>query len=125
MLKVYEENVCLAMLAEQINRFEDMIEFLEDMLKIRDKDLNSDERILLCSAYNNAVSTRRTTLRTIIAYEMKENKKNTYTYLPYIQEYRIKVEDEITKMCQNVITMIDSHLLKKAADVESKVFYSK
>jgi 14-3-3 protein epsilon len=125
MSKAYEKNVYLAMLAEQTSRFEEMIEFLEDMLKSRDKDLNSDERNLLSIAYKNAVSTRRTALRTIMAYEMKEKKKGTSAFLPYIQEYRKKVEDELTKMCQNVITMIDSHLLKKAADTEAKVFYSK
>ena len=42
----YEKNVYLAMLAEQCNRFEEMVQFLEDMLKSRDKDLSSDERNL-------------------------------------------------------------------------------
>jgi 14-3-3 protein epsilon len=125
MSKGYEKNVYLAMLAEQTNRFEEMIEFLEDMLKNRDKDLNSDERNLLSIAYKNAVSTRRTALRTIMAYEMKEKKKGTSTFLPYIQEYRKKVEDELTKMCKNVITMIDTQLLKRAEDGEAKVFYLK
>jgi 14-3-3 protein epsilon len=125
MSKGYEKNVYLAMLAEQTNRFEEMIEFLEDMLKSRDKDLNSDERNLLSIAYKNAVSTRRTALRTIMAYETKEKKKGTSTFLPYIQEYRKKVEDELTRMCKNVITMIDTQLLKRAEDPEAKVFYLK
>ena len=43
----YEKNVYMAMLAEQCNRFEEMVEFLENMLKKRDTDLNSDERNLL------------------------------------------------------------------------------
>ena len=49
----YEKNVYLAMLAEQCNRFNEMVSFLEDMLKSRDKDLNSDERNLLSIAYKN------------------------------------------------------------------------
>jgi 14-3-3 protein epsilon len=125
MSKGYEKNVYLAMLAEQTNRFEEMIEFLEDMLKLREKDLTSDERNLLSIAYKNAVSTRRTALRTIMAYEMKEKKKGTSAFLPYIQEYKKKVEDELTKMCKNVITMIDTQLLKRAEDQEAKVFYLK
>ena len=56
---------------------------------------------------------------------MKEKKKETSTFLPYIQEYRKKVEDELTKMCNNVIATIDNHLLKKADDAEAKVFYLK
>ena len=35
------------MLAEQCNRFDEMVQFLEDMLKSREKDLSNDERNLL------------------------------------------------------------------------------
>ena len=123
--KGYEKNVYLAMLAEQCNRFEEMSEFLEQLLKSRDKDLNSDERNLLSIAYKNSVSSRRTALRTIMAYEMKEKRKETSTFLAYIQEYRKRVEDELTRMCQGVIATIDNHLLKRAEDAEASVFYLK
>ena len=121
----YEKNVYLAMLAEQCNRFEEMVQFLEDMLKGREKDLSSDERNLLSIAYKNSVSSRRTAIRTIVAYETKEKKKETSNFLPFIQEYRKKVEDELTKQCKNILTTIDSVLLKKAEDDEAKVFYIK
>jgi 14-3-3 protein epsilon len=121
----YEKNVYIAMLAEQCNRFEEMIEFLEDMLKSRDKDLTSDERNLLSIAYKNSVSSRRTALRTIMAYEMKEKKKENSAFLPYIVEYRKKVEDELTKTCNNVLNSIDNFLLKRAEDDEGRVFYLK
>ena len=55
MSQVYEKNVYLAMLAEQCNRFDEMVQFLEDMVKNRDKDLNSDERNLLSIAYKNSI----------------------------------------------------------------------
>jgi 14-3-3 protein epsilon len=125
MSKGYEKNVYLAMLAEQCNRFEDMIEFLEGMLKGRSEDLNSDERNLLSIAYKNAVSTRRAALRTVMAYEIKEKKKENSTFLPYIIEYRGKLENELTKMCEKVIQVIDTILLGRAADAEAKVFYLK
>ena len=113
------------MLAEQCTRFEEMVTFLEDLLSSRDKDLNSDERNLLSIAYKNSVSSRRTALRTIIAYETKEKKKETSNFLPYIQEYRKKVEEELFAKCKNVIKVIDTQLLKKAEDDEAKVFYIK
>lgn len=121
----YEKNVYMAMLAEQCNRFEEMVEFLEEMLKSRDKDLTSDERNLLSIAYKNSVSSKRTALRTIMAYEVKEKKKETSAFLPYIQEYRKRIEDELTKCCNNILNSIDSHLLKKSEDDEAKVFYLK
>ena len=121
----YEKNVYLAMLAEQCNRFEEMTEFLEQMLKTREKDLNSDERNLLSISYKNSVTSRRTALRTITAYEMKEKKKENSTFLPYIQEYKKKIEGELTNMCNNVISTIDNHLIQKAEEHEAKVFYLK
>ena len=125
MSKGYEKNVYLSMLAEQCNRYEDMAEYLEDLLKSRDSDLSSDERNLLSIAYKSSVSSRRTALRTIIAYEMKEKKKENSSFLPFIQEYKKKVEDELTKMCNNVISTIDNKLMKKASEAEAKVFYLK
>jgi len=109
MSKGYEKNVYMAMLAEQCNRFEEMTKFLEDMLTGRDKDLNSDERNLLSIAYKNSLTSRRTALRTVIAYETKEKKKDSSPFLSYIQEYRKKIEDELTKMCNNVLNILDSY----------------
>ena len=82
----YEKNVYLAMLAEQCNRFNEMVSFLEDMLKSRDKDLNSDERNLLSIAYKNSISGLRSALRTIMAYENKEKKKENSTLHSRIQK---------------------------------------
>ena len=124
----YEKSVYMAMLAEQCNRFEEMTEFLELMLKSRENELNSDERNLLSIAYKNSITSRRTALRTIIAYENKEKKKDQSSFLPYIQEYRKKIEDELTRMCSNVVTVIDTFLLKRAiaaGDNEAIVFYWK
>ena len=114
MSKGYEKNVYLSMLAEQCNRYEDMAEYLEDLLKQRDNDLSSDERNLLSIAYKSSVSSRRTALKTIFAYERKEKKKEGSSFLPYILEYKKKIEDELTKMCNNVIDNIDKKLMKKA-----------
>jgi len=125
MSKGYEKNVYMAMLAEQCNRFEEMKDFLEEMLKGRDKDLNSDERNLLSIAYKNSLTSRRTALRTVIAYETKEKKKDSSPFLSYIQEYRKTIENELTKMCNDVLVTIDTNLLKKAEDAEAKVFYLK
>ena len=121
----YEKNVYLAMLAEQCGRFKEMVQFLEDMVKQRDKDLNSDERNLLSIAYKNSISGLRSAVRTVLAYESKEKKKENSTFLPYITEYKQQVEDELTKLCQGVLKTTDDLLLKKAEDDEAKVFYIK
>jgi 14-3-3 protein epsilon len=125
MSKSYEKNVYLSMLAEQCSRYDDMSGFLEELLKSRDTDLNSDERNLLSIAYKSSVSSRRTTYRTIIAYENKEKKKENSSFLVYILEYKKKVEQELTKLCNDIISNIESRLLKRAVDPEARVFYEK
>lgn len=125
MASAYEKQVYLAMLAEQCNRFEDMMEFLDVMVKNKTEGLTSDERNLLSIAYKNTISLRRTAIRTLLAYEMKEKKKEESTYLPYIQEYKKKIETELEKLCDRIIKNIDDSLLPRATDNESKVFYHK
>ena len=125
MTEKYEKNIYLAMLAEQCSRFEDMMNFLEEMVIGKSEDLSSDERNLLSIAYKNTISLRRTAVRTLLAYQMKEQKKTESHYLPFIMEYKAKVEEELIKLCQRVISIIDTHLLPRAKENESKVFYYK
>lgn len=125
MTEKYEKNVYLAMLAEQCTRFEDMMEFLEEMVKTKKDDLSSDERNLLSIAYKNTISLRRQAIRTLLAYEMKEKKKDNSQYLSFIVEYKKKVETELINLCQRIIGNIEKNLLTKANENEAKVFYHK
>ena len=125
MAEKYEKQVYLAMLAEQCNRFEDMMAFLEEMVKGKPDPLTSDERNLLSIAYKNTITLRRTAIRTLSAYEAKERKKENSAYLAYILEYKKRVEDELEKLCDRIIKSIDQHLLVKSTDAESLVFYHK
>jgi len=125
MSATYEKQVYLAMLAEQCNRFEDMMTFLDVMVKNKTEGLTSDERNLLSIAYKNTISLRRTAIRTLLAYEAKEKKKENSPYLDFIVEYKSKVEKELEELCERIIKTIDDSLLSNAADDESKVFYHK
>jgi 14-3-3 protein epsilon len=125
MSEKYEKQVYLAMLAEQCNRFEDMMNFLDEMVRNKTDALSSDERNLLSIAYKNTITLRRTAIRTLSAYEAKERKKEDSAYLAYIVEYKKKVEDELEKLSEKIISTIDTYLLPKSADAESSVFYHK
>ena len=120
----YEKNVYLAMLAEQCSRYKEMVQFLEDMVKQRDKDLNSDERNLLSIAYKNSISGGRSAVRTIMAYEAKEKKKENSTFLPYITEYKKQVEDELTKGDYNryIAEYAEGDLKKQVSDDALKAY---
>ena len=61
----------------------------------------------------------------IMAYETKEKKNENSIFLSYIQEYRRTLESDLTLSCQKIIYIIDSLLIKKADNNESKIFYKK
>ena len=125
MSEKYEKQVYLAMLAEQCTRYEDMMSFLEDMVKTKTEDLTSDERNLLSIAYKNTISQDRQAIRTLLAYESKEAKKTDSPYLEFIKEYKVKVQKELEDLCNKINATIDSSLLPKATTDEAKVFYHK
>ena len=125
MSEKYEKQVYLAMLAEQCTRYEDMMAFLEDMVKTKTEDLTSDERNLLSIAYKNTISQDRQAIRTLLAYESKEAKKTDSPYLEFIKEYKAKVQKELEDLCNKINATIDSSLLPKATTDEAKVFYHK
>lgn len=89
MSEKYEKQIYLAMLAEQCGRYEDMMQFLEEMVKSKTEDLTSDERNLLSIAYKNTISQDRQAIRTLMAYEAKEV-KNIILNLNYFFNFRLK-----------------------------------
>ena len=64
-----EEHIFLASVAEQAERFEDMVDQLEMVLKEKGADVSSDERNLLSVAFKNLISSKRAACRTIAAIE--------------------------------------------------------
>jgi len=64
-----EEKIFLARVAEQAERFEDMVEFLDAVLAVKGSEVNPDQRNLLSVAFKNLISSKRAACRTISAIE--------------------------------------------------------
>ena len=64
-----EENIFMARVAEQSERFNDMVDFLKPVIKEKGATLNTDERNLLSVAFKNLIAPQRTAIRTISAIE--------------------------------------------------------
>ncbi len=64
-----EETIFLARVAEQAERFEDMVSFLKIVLSEKHGSVNPDERNLLSVAFKNLISSKRAACRTISAIE--------------------------------------------------------
>ncbi|XP_074581003.1 14-3-3-like protein GF14-C [Curcuma longa] len=121
-----ENNVYLAKLAEQAERYEEMVEFMEKVVRtINGEELSVEERNLLSVAYKNVIGARRASWRIISSIEQKEESRGNEEHVTVIKEYRGKVEAELGKICDGILKLLDSHLVPSASSAESKVFYLK
>ena len=117
-----EEKIFMARVAEQAERFEDMVDFLKPVLDTKGSDITSDERNLLSVAFKNLISSKRTAWRTISAIE--QNPKYS-KFGDSLGAYKKKIEDGLYRDCELIIDMIKSKVLSKAAEEEPKAFFVK
>ena len=136
-----EDCVYLAKLAEQAERYEgwwhcyvrsllikrNAIEMVENMKRVAssDQELTVEERNLLSVAYKNVIGARRASWRIVSSIEQKEESKGNEAQVQMIKGYREKIESELAKICEDILQVLDKHLIPSAASGESKVFYHK
>ena len=144
----YEDSVYLAKLAEQAERYEGMSrrvdiirstldtlgppltatpEMVENMKNVASvgQELSVEERNLLSVAYKNVIGARRASWRIVTSIEQKEEAKGNSSQVGLIKEYREKIENELAKICEDILDVLDKHLIPAAQSGESKVFYHK
>jgi 14-3-3 protein epsilon len=70
-----EEHIFMARVAEQAERFDDMVIYLNKVVDIKNDDFTTEERNLLSVGFKNQIGSKRTAIRTISAIE--QNPKYT------------------------------------------------
>lgn len=102
-------------------------EMVENMKNVAsaDQELSVEERNLLSVAYKNVIGARRASWRIVTSIEQKEESKGNESQVTLIKEYRQKIEAELAKICEDILEVLDEHLIKSAQSGESKVFYHK
>ncbi|MCO5548919.1 hypothetical protein L7F22_002382 [Adiantum nelumboides] len=121
-----EYNVYMAKLAEQAERYDEMVEYMESVAKNPGgEELTVEERNLLSVGYKNVIGARRASWRIVSSIEQKEEAKGNEEHVACIKEYRSKIEAELSKICESILSLLDSHLIPSASPSESKVFYLK
>jgi 14-3-3 protein epsilon len=121
-----EENVYIAKLAEQAERYDEMVEAMEKVAKSVDVgELTVEERNLLSVAYKNVIGPRRASWRIVSSIEQKEESKGNDEHVAVIKDYRAKVEQELSTICDSILKVLDTHLVPTSATGESRVFYLK
>jgi len=119
-----EEAVYMAKLAEQAERYSEMVDYMKKVGKMN-VELTVEERNLLSVAYKNVVGARRASWRIVSSIEQKEESKGNTTHVTRIKEYRNKIEKELADICVDILHLLDEHLISSATTGESKVFYYK
>src|SRR3984885_11259338 len=90
-----------------------------------DQELSVEERNLLSVAYKNVIGARRASWRIVTSIEQKEEFKGNSAHVPLIKEYRSKIEVELAQICDDILDVLDKHLIPSSKTGESKVFYHK
>nr|XP_039252960.1 14-3-3 protein epsilon-like [Styela clava] len=118
-----EELVCYAKLAEQVERYDEMMQYMDKVSKM-EENLNADERNLLSVAYKNVIGAKRSSWRVLSDIESRDDSKKKKVF---VNAYKRRVEDELKQLCTNIITLLVEHLICKvdAENAEAKVFYYK
>merc|ERR1719389_1225145 len=101
-----------------------MVEYMKKVANNCTEDLTLEERNLLSVAYKNVVGARRASLRIIGSIQSKEESKNGEN-LGQVKAYKAKVEEELNKICNDILQLLEKDLIKESLQPEPKVFYQK
>ena len=116
-----EELVFLTQVAEELNRYPDMFEFIKKVVTLNPK-LSNDERNLLSVAFKNNSGFKRSAGRILASLENNEsNEKNLFL----LKEYKKKIDNELIAYCNEIIILIDQYILKNDQTEEDKVLFLK
>ena len=96
----------LIRVAETAERYEDMCKFVKILVELKSKqteDLDVDERNLLSVAYKNVVGAKRASWRTLSGGFDDADEE-------LLNKYKGIVEEELEKICQEVLKLLTEHL---------------
>lgn len=117
-----EEKIFMARVAEQAERFDDMVEFLKPILREKGGDFSVEERNLLSVGFKNLIGGKRTAIRTISAIEQNPKYQK---FGGALGDYKKKIEGELQNDCQNIINMIKNDAMKTQQEAEGRAFFLK
>lgn len=109
-----------AKLAEQAERFDEMVTDMKDVAK-QPQELTVEERNLLSVAYKNVIGSRRASWRVITSIEQKGDADK----MSIIKDYKSKIETELVDICDDILNIIEESLIPNSSSEEAKVFYYK
>ncbi|OMJ93527.1 hypothetical protein SteCoe_3505 [Stentor coeruleus] len=120
-----EELLLLSRMAEQCERYDEMIDFVRHFISKCTSEFTDEERNILSVAFKNVVGNRRTAWRVLNSIEQKESRRGNEENKSRAANYKEKVEAELRSFCREILRIIDNDLLTKTTSDEGKVFFIK
>ncbi|CAH9093629.1 unnamed protein product [Cuscuta epithymum] len=123
-----EQSVYMAKLAEQAERYEEMVKFMDNLVvatATSGSELTVEERNLLSVAYKNVIGSLRAAWRIVSSIEQREESRKNDDHVILIKLYRSKVESELSAVCAGILKLLEHYLIPSASSSDSKVFYLK
>lgn len=92
---------------------------------ILEVELTVEERNLFFVGFKNKIAGPRASWRALSSIEQKEEAKGNGKRVKQVKEYKQKVESELSSICNDMLRMLDEHLIPSASAGESTLFYHK
>ncbi|KAK6089885.1 hypothetical protein P3W45_001088 [Vairimorpha bombi] len=129
----YNETLFKAYLSDIAERYDDMASEMKMAVKLAHEKniiLNPSARNSFSVAYKNLVSARRSSWRILCSEKQKQAAKGMHN-MDHVEEKVQIVESELLKYCDDVLDMIDNHILvpeiskQSGYNVEYSIFFLK
>lgn len=114
----------MANLTEEAERYDELTACIRKVVKLN-KELESSERDRLSVAYKNLIGPRRNAWRIITSIEHQEKNNEKSESKNPIANLKGQLELEIRAICEDLLMLLDKHLIPGASGGEAKVFYYK
>jgi 14-3-3 protein beta/theta/zeta len=130
MNNTFEDLIFRAGLSERAERYKDMVEIMKDVVKAMPTEKNESvvkARNLFSVAYKNLAGAGRASWRILSAELAKYENKNE-ARASVVKEYMGVVEGELHGICDEVLEIIDKHIISApnvTSNKESMVFFLK
>ncbi|XP_010428944.1 PREDICTED: 14-3-3-like protein GF14 epsilon [Camelina sativa] len=117
-----EKLVYLAKLACQTERYDDTIKSMRKVCEY-DIELSKEEIDLLTTGYKEVMLTKRHSLKVISTIGEMEDLKGNEQKVKLIKGKQEMVKDEFFNVCNDILFLIDAHLIPSTTNVESIIFF--
>jgi len=119
------DSLFIARVADQAERYQDVITQLKGIIMFVDAQLTVEERNLLSIAYKNITASHRASWRMIDNLQKKEARHASWQQLLLMRKEKERIEHDLVETCKEVVEILERFLIPSANPGEEKVFYCK